>query len=570
MFPNGGYGSFQFVTPDGIIHDYDGNVFKSTDPVFLAYYSASNPLNLFENLSIIHAGLPNEILAADNNEHALFSCRIDTFTITHILGVYPSGSTTTALPAPAASSTIAGMKWLAVDAAGNIYIYSGIDKKIYAINRQTTTQVLCGVTVLPGYVAALAYTPETNVPGYPGEAQKIPIVFCCDGAGNLYFDAYGYFDNTADPTHGISGHAWNDIQIRRIDAVTGAVSGVAGSVVPILTAGASAPAVMQGSFPQSPLAPYLGQPTALTCDSLGNLYFATTITATDDHSDVTQNGVIVGINFGATPQVMAGISVPTGEMAIVAGPGVGHYFTYLPTGDGGAATSAYLFTTQALSVDSYNNLYAACYGHPGIRVINAETGIITRVAGTYVTSGTNTGPGTPAITTIISLDAENNMDAVVLTTCQLAVNSESLQFSKDQCDPAPSTQSVAVVNLGTSGPVAFTVSANQPWVTFAANSGMTPATIAVGINPAGLAPGTYNAILSFGSASCGNPTVAVTLVIGQTVVASRIPDPNANAENVPSLNGVFTGATTSGQLVNPPGFPREPTTFSLTRNRDRT
>jgi hypothetical protein len=97
-------------------------------------------------------------------------------------------------------------------------------------------------------------------------------------------------------------------------------------------------------------------------------------------------------------------------------------------------------------------------------------------------------------------------------SCQLAATPTSLSFSAAQCETGVGTQTLTIVDLF-GGAIPFTISATQPWLTLSATSGTTPATIQVGINTLNLAGGTYADIISITSASCGNPTVAVSLTI---------------------------------------------------------
>jgi len=141
------------------------------------------------------------------------------------------------------------------------------------------------------------------------------------------------------------------------------------------------------------------------------------------------------------------------------------------------------------------------------------------------------------------------------TLCNLSTDSNSLLFHMKQGDPAPDSQTLQILNNGNTDAISWTVQADQPWVTLSATAGLTPTSIQVGIDVTGLASGVHTAILTFGSAQCGNPTVSITFAYDATMIASCIPDPNADAYDVPGLNGTFTEFVGLGTLVNPPGFP---------------
>ncbi len=57
------------------------------------------------------------------------------------------------------------------------------------------------------------------------------------------------------------------------------------------------------------------------------------------------------------------------------------------SGDGGAATSAYLNSPRGIKVDSSGNIYIADYGNNRIRKVTAATGIITTIAGSSTSTG---------------------------------------------------------------------------------------------------------------------------------------------------------------------------------------
>jgi BACON domain-containing protein len=84
-----------------------------------------------------------------------------------------------------------------------------------------------------------------------------------------------------------------------------------------------------------------------------------------------------------------------------------------------------------------------------------------------------------------------------------------LDFTVHAGDPAPAAMDVILG--GTSG-VGWTVSADQPWVTLGAASGTIPATVPIGVDPSGLAEGTYIGIVTFSGAG-KMPTVGIALTV---------------------------------------------------------
>jgi sugar lactone lactonase YvrE len=113
----------------------------------------------------------------------------------------------------------------------------------------------------------------------------------------------------------------------------------------------------------------IGEPVAVTFDGAGNLYIA-----------------------DGEKYVVWMVSATTGEITIVAGNGTFGY-----AGDGGPATAAELGGPDGLAVDKAGNLYIADGSSDRIRMVTAQTGVITTIAGpgVYGTLGDG-GPATSA------------------------------------------------------------------------------------------------------------------------------------------------------------------------------
>ena len=84
------------------------------------------------------------------------------------------------------------------------------------------------------------------------------------------------------------------------------------------------------------------------------------------------------------------VTVSTGTITTIAGTGVSSF-----TGDGGAASSATLYTPIGVALDSSGNVYVGDSYNQRIRKITASTGVISTIAGTGTASYSD-GPGTTA------------------------------------------------------------------------------------------------------------------------------------------------------------------------------
>ncbi|WP_353061998.1 Ig-like domain repeat protein [Tunturibacter psychrotolerans] len=130
-------------------------------------------------------------------------------------------------------------------------------------------------------------------------------------------------------------------RIRKLNLTTGVITTIAGSTSGFSGDGASA------------LSAQLSLPTALALDSSGNLYIAD-----------TGNHRIRKLNLATA-------------ITTIAGNGTQGY-----SGDLGAATSAAIDSPTGIALDASSNLYLADTHNHRVREINANTGVITTIAGT--------------------------------------------------------------------------------------------------------------------------------------------------------------------------------------------
>jgi uncharacterized protein (TIGR03437 family) len=139
-------------------------------------------------------------------------------------------------------------------------------------------------------------------------------------------------------------------------------------------------------------------------------------------------------------------------------------------------------------------------------------------AGTYT--------GSIQIAAANALNAPGSIGVTLTVTEQaasLSVAPEALTFEYVYGGALPAAKNVAIVNAG-GGALAWTASSSAYWLGISAASGTAPATLAVSVNPANLAAGTYTESVKISAAGAtGSPaTVTVTLVVTGTQPAGAI------------------------------------------------
>ncbi|MBV8551245.1 MAG: DUF4082 domain-containing protein [Acidobacteriaceae bacterium] len=104
----------------------------------------------------------------------------------------------------------------------------------------------------------------------------------------------------------------------------------------------------------------------------------------------------------------------------------------------------------------------------------------------------------------------------------LLLTNGNLSFTAFVGSTNPPSQSFTVFNEGT-GALNWTASTNAPWLVLSATSGTTPQSVAVSVNPTGLAAGTYTGTITLSAPGATNPpqTVSVTLTVTNLLLSSN-------------------------------------------------
>ena len=272
---------------------------------------------------------------------------------------------------------------IAINNSGNIFISDIGNNRIRKMNTNTgiiSTVVGNGTSGFSGD-GSLALSASINNP--------FGISF--DNSGNLFF---------ADQQNN---------RIRKVDAITGIINTVAGNG--IQTFGGDGSPAIYGN---------LNNPTSVTVDNMGNLYIADfnnhrirKVTAnTGIITTIAGNGA-PGFSGDGSTATLASINSPygialdnigniffsdsynhrirkidskTGIIITIAGNGTASF-----SGDGASAILASLNYPNGITIDNLNNIYIADNFNQRIRKVNANSGIITTVAGNGTTGFSGDG-----------------------------------------------------------------------------------------------------------------------------------------------------------------------------------
>ena len=120
----------------------------STDPVYLSHSG-------FRQVYGVVADGNGNLYVADYDAYVVYKVS-STGVVTRIAGTGTYGSS--GYPGPALSCEFSGPWYLAVDAAGNVYVADNATYIISCINMQTTTQTILGVSIPAGHIGIVAGT----------------------------------------------------------------------------------------------------------------------------------------------------------------------------------------------------------------------------------------------------------------------------------------------------------------------------------------------------------------------------------------------------------------------------
>ncbi|MFN0100660.1 MAG: BACON domain-containing protein [Bryobacteraceae bacterium] len=209
--------------------------------------------------------------------------------------------------------------------------------------------------------------------------------------------------------------------------------------------------------------------------------------------------------------------------------------------------------TATTSIGSWLSVSPASAATPGAVTVSVNGSGL--AAGTY--------SGTVTLTAAGASNSPLNIPVTLTVGPQqtLTVSPTTLTFSHQLGAAAPATQTVSLSSSGTAlnFTTAATTASGGAWLTATPASGTTGATVTIGVNPAGLAAGTYTGTVTITAPGASNSpqTVSVTL----TIAAVATPSPSA----VGNAASFAPGPIAPGEVVSIVGTNLGPATPAFFR-----
>lgn len=325
------------------------------------------------------------------------------------------------------SATSAQLAWPAdvkLDSTGNLYIADTRNIRVRVVNTQQSAVTIAGVTIQPGDIRTVAGNGTAGFAGDGGAAISAEInfpqgVLVGPGGAFLIADSYNNVVREVSPSGIISTIAGNynlgpgdhgngGLAVHaQLDFPTGLAWDSAGDLFiadlynsAIRVVDAQNNNIQEAFGVMNDIAYYgdgtaasnseLFGPSGVASDSSGNIFIA----------DARNNRIRV-INTQSSQIVVAGVAIPPGGIATVAGDGT--ICLAAPCGDGGPASSAQLSYPVDLTIDAAGDIFFVDY-QPStgvfpvsvVREVVASTGRIQTVAGNLSLGLGYSGDGGPA------------------------------------------------------------------------------------------------------------------------------------------------------------------------------
>jgi uncharacterized protein (TIGR03437 family) len=239
-----------------------------------------------------------------------------------------------------------------------------------------------------------------------------------------------------------------------------------------------------------------------------------------------------------------------GIVHLVAGTGDPGYF-----GDGGSALQAQLNSPAGVALDNAGNLFIADAGNNVIRMVSS-VGTITTVAGSHVAGFSGDG-GVATNATFnqplslipdgsgglhIADTLNNRIRHLLATTPSFKAAPTTLTFSAP-AGGAVTTPQTIVLSSAVTG-LAFSVSASDPWLNASLTGGNMPGSVDIAVDPSQLSPGTVNGTITITAPQAAVPLQQISVTAN--ISGSQAPAISAGSAgvNFAFVQGAAPGSST--------------------------
>ena len=361
------------------------------------------------------------VFIADTNNFVIREVVASTGNIQTVAGNFAKGGGFSGDGGTATSAQLDLPEGVYLDGTGDIFIADTNNSVIRAVNTQSASATIAGITIAAGNIQTVAGTNYPSGSGatctFTGSGGPAISAYLCqpvgvfvDGSGNIFIadtDNYAIREvsttgtlTTVAGTPGTFGYSGNG------GPATSAVLNYTSSVVVdgsgnIFIADTDNFVVREVTASNGDIQPFAGNntlaysgdrgpatgaalnfPGGVFSDKSGNVYIAD-----------TDSSVVRVVNMGSQPLTIAGVTIQPGKIQTVAGNGIACTAPAVGgCGDGGLATSAELNFPYGIFVDGSGNIFVAETGlvlteSSVIRVINPATTPVT-IAGVTIQPGT--------------------------------------------------------------------------------------------------------------------------------------------------------------------------------------
>ncbi len=174
--------------------------------------------------------------------------------------------------------------------------------------------------------------------------------------------------------------------------------------------------------------------------------------------------------------------------------------------------------------------------------VTAAVSLAGLAAGTYNAAITLSAPGVSPKTVPVTLSV-----TAVSTGASIWNDPSIPAFTGTVGGTPPAAQTITINSTGSA--IAWTASENTPWLSLSPSSGSTPGRLTLTVNPAGLAAGTYNGLITLSAPSAANNPKYIPVSLTLSAPVSSSPVIGYAPANL-TFSGMAGGANPTAQTLS--------------------